>query len=219
SIVAFDHFGHGKTKGKRGYCPSFDAVLDSVSMVIKKAENIFPNKPIFLYGHSMGGNVVVNYVLRKNSNLQGVIASSPFLALAFEPPKWKIKMAQFLRKIFPKMTLNNGLNISKISRIPEEVRKYKKDKLMHGKVGFVYSLDFIETGKWAVENAEKLKLPMILLHGTSDELTNFRASQEFAKKTNFATFKKYEGGYHELHNDLCREKFMSDILKWLRAQI
>ncbi len=219
SVVSFDHFGHGKTKGKRGYCPSFDAVLDSVSQVIDRAKKMFPNKPIFLYGHSMGGNVVVNYALRKDVGLKGVVASSPFLGLAFEPPVWKIKMAKFLRKIFPKMTLNGDLDVSKISQISEEVEKYKNDKMVHGKVGLVYSLDFIEMGKWAVENANKLNLPMLLVHGTADGLTSCKASEEFAKKTDFATFKKYEGGYHELHNDLCRNEFINDILDWLNTQI
>ena len=60
SVVAFDHFGHGKTSGKRGHNPSFEAVLDSVSNTIEKAKELFPKKPIFLYGHSMGGNVVIN---------------------------------------------------------------------------------------------------------------------------------------------------------------
>ena len=61
SVVAFDHFAHGKTSGKRGHNPSFEAVLESVTKTIEKAKELFPNKPIFLYGHSMGGNVVVNY--------------------------------------------------------------------------------------------------------------------------------------------------------------
>ena len=65
SVVAFDHFGHGKTAGKRGHNPSFCAVLNSVQTTSEKAKELFPDKPIFLYGHSMGGNVVLNYALRR----------------------------------------------------------------------------------------------------------------------------------------------------------
>ncbi len=218
SVVAFDHFGHGKTKGKRGYCPSVEAVLGSVSAIIEKARNLFPNKPIFLYGHSMGGNVVVNYALRKNDDLKGVIATSPFLKLAFNPPVWKMKMGKFLRNICPKMTLNGGLDETKISRIPEEVQNYKNDKMVHGDVGLVFALDFIETGKWAIENAEKLQIPMFLAHGTDDGLTSFEASKEFSEKSKLVTFKGYENAYHELHNDLCRDEFINDVLNWLENQ-
>ena len=73
SVVAFDHFGHGKTSGKRGHNPSFEAVLESVTKTIEKAKELFPNKPIFLYGHSMGGNVVVNYSIRIKHQIKGVI--------------------------------------------------------------------------------------------------------------------------------------------------
>ncbi|WP_254712478.1 alpha/beta fold hydrolase [Polaribacter pectinis] len=57
SVIAFDHFGHGKTEGKRGHNPNFNAVLESVTTVIHKAKELFPNKPVFLYGHSMGGEM------------------------------------------------------------------------------------------------------------------------------------------------------------------
>ena len=64
SVIAFDHFGHGKTEGKRGHNPKYDAVLDSVEKSIEKANELFADKPLFIYGHSMGGNVAVNYLLR-----------------------------------------------------------------------------------------------------------------------------------------------------------
>ncbi|MBS9773892.1 MAG: lysophospholipase [Tenacibaculum sp.] len=219
SVISFDHFGHGKTKGKRGYCPSFEAVLDSVSVVIEKAKELFPNKPIFLYGHSMGGNVVINYTLRKNPDLKGVISSSPFLGLAFTPPKWKMTIGKFLKKIIPTITLDSKLDDSKVSRINSEVEKYRKDTLIHSKVSPNYSISFIEAGDWAIKNATKLNIPIFLVHGTADGLTNYKASEEFAKKTDLVTFKTYEGGYHELHNDLCREDFMADIINWLNTHI
>ncbi len=215
SVVTFDHFGHGRTKGKRGYTPSVEAVLGSVSYVIEKAKSLFHEKSVFLYGHSMGGNVVINHALRKDSGLTGVIATSPYLRLAFTPPAWKLKLAKFMGKIYPKFTLTNELDASKISRIPEEVEKYTSDNLVHSKVGLVFSVGFIETGQWAIDNANKLKIPMLIAHGTADGLTSFDASKEFTEKTELAELKAYQGGYHELQNDLCRDEFIKDIITWL----
>ena len=219
SVVAFDHFGHGKTSGKRGHNPSFEAVLESVSKTIEKAKELFPNKPIFLYGHSMGGNVVVNYTIRKNHDIKGTIATSPFLKLAFEPPKIKLVVGKILQKIAPSITIGNELDANDVSRDKVEVDKYINDPLVHDKISPNFSLTFIETGKWAIENASKLQTPMFLLHGTGDKIIDYKGTQEFANNSDNATLKLYEDGYHELQNDLCKEEMLEDVVNWLNSQL
>lgn len=219
SVVAFDHFGHGKTSGKRGHNPSFEAVLESVSKTVEKAKTLFPNKSVFLYGHSMGGNTVINYALKKPTDLKGVIATSPFLKLAFEPPKIKLAVGKLLQKIAPSITMGNELDANHISRDKTEVEKYINDPLIHDKISPNFSLTFIETGKWAIKNANKLSIPMFLLHGTDDKIIDFKGTEEFANNTKKATLKLYEGGYHELHNDLCKEEMLQDVVHWLNSQI
>lgn len=219
SVLAFDHFGHGKTTGKRGHNPSFEAVLESVEIVIEKAKELFPEKPIFLYGHSMGGNTVINYVLRKKHSLKGVIATSPFLRLAFQPPAIKLFVGKLLQKIAPAMTMGNELDANDISRDPIEVQKYINDPLVHDQISPNFSITFIKTGKWAIENAATLQIPMLLLHGTGDKIIDYKGSEEFAKNSEKASLKLYEGGYHELHNDLCKKELMTDIVNWLENQL
>jgi len=218
SVVAFDHFGHGKTEGKRGHNPNFEAVLDSVTKTIEKAKEVFPKKPIFLYGHSMGGNAVVNYGIRKKHHLKGIIATSPFLKLAFKPPAIKLFVGKLLQNIVPSLTMGNELEVEAISRDKEEVKKYMNDELIHAKISPNYSIKFIETGEWAIENASKLQTEIFLLHGTADSIIDYKGTQEFAKNSKNATLKLYENGYHELHNDLCKEEMLQDVVDWLNSQ-
>lgn len=217
SVVAFDQFGHGKTTGKRGHNPGYDAVLDSVTKVIEKAENLYPDLPIFLYGHSMGGNVVINYVLRRKSIVKGVIASSPFLRLAFQPPAWKLLLGKCMYKIAPSITMGNELDPNDISRDKTEVIKYIKDPLVHNKISPNFSIPFIKFGAWAIENAKQLQIPMLLIHGTGDKIISHKGSVDFATKTDLAVAKIYEEGYHELHNDLCKQEVLNDIVNWIKS--
>ena len=219
SVVAFDHFGHGKTSGKKGHNPSFDAVLESVSKTIEKAIEIYPNTPVFLYGHSMGGNVVLNYSLRKNHTLKGIIATSPFLKLAFEPPKLKLAIGKLLQKIAPSITMGNELDANDISREKNEVDKYINDPLVHSKISPNFSITFIETGKWAIANASKLQTSTFLLHGASDKIIDYNGTQDFANNSKKSTLKLYKDGYHELHNDLCKEEMLQDVVSWLNSQL
>lgn len=219
SVVAFDHFGHGKTEGKRGHNPSFEAVLESISKTIEKAKELFPEKPVFLYGHSMGGNAVVNYTIRKKHHLKGTIATSPFLKLAFKPPAIKLFVGKMLQNIAPSLTMGNELDVNAISRDKNEVQKYMDDPLIHAKISPNYSIKFIETGEWAIANASKLKTSMFLLHGTDDSIIDYKGTQEFANNAKNATLKLYEGGYHELHNDLCKEEMLQDVVNWLNSKL
>ncbi len=219
SVVAFDHFGHGKTKGKRGHNPSFEAILDSISQVINKAKDLHSELPVFLYGHSMGGNAVINYTLRKNHNLKAIIATSPMLKLAFTPPAWKLTAGKIMQKIAPSITLPSELDASGISRVKEEVNLYLNDSLVHNKVSPNFSISFFNAADWAIENASKLETPMYLLHGTDDKIIDYKGTEAFAKNSTNATLKLYKGGYHELHNDLCKEEMLDDVVKWLNSKL
>ena len=220
AVITYDQFGHGLTEGKRGHNPGFEIVLDCVETMLKKARDVFGKKPTFLYGHSMGGNVVINYVLRRTNNLKGVIATSPFLGLAFEPPSWKISLGKVLQKIAPSLTMGNELELDAISRDKKEVEKYKNDPLVHDKVSPNYSIVFMETGQWAVTHADQLKIPMLLMHGTGDRLTSYKASKEFAKNAgDKVDLKLYEGAYHELHNDLIKKEVLETMMHWIDKNI
>jgi alpha-beta hydrolase superfamily lysophospholipase len=59
AVLAYDHRGHGKSEGKRGHTPSYEILLEGVTDALKQIETLFPNIPKFIFGHSMGGNVVL----------------------------------------------------------------------------------------------------------------------------------------------------------------
>ena len=215
AVVAFDLYGHGSSKGKRGHCPSYDALLEAVESVIKRTELLFPDKKVLLYGHSLGGNIVINYALRKSHNLKGIIATSPFLRLGFQPPKWKVLLGKIMLSFVPSITLPSDIDTDVISRDSNEVKRYAEDPLMHGKISPMYVFPVIDAGQWALENYYKLDIPILVLHGTADKLTDYKGSEEFCDKVEKAQLRLFENGYHELHHDICREEFVQSILNWL----
>ena len=206
AVITFDNFGHGKSKGKRGHTPSYNAMLEVIDKMIEKGVHLFHDKPVILYGHSMGGNLVINYTLRYPHKINGTIATSPFLRLAFQPPKWKITLGKFLKKISPSVTLPTGIDITAISKDSDEVDKYKKDPLVHDRISPNFSFPVMDAGEWALNNAEKLEVPLFLAHGTADLIIDHKASIEFSEKTKNASLYLFKEGYHELHNDFEKEK-------------
>jgi len=218
AIITFDQFGHGKTEGKRGHTPSYDSNLDSIDEMLSITKEKFGDIPTFLYGHSMGGNLVANHILRRQSFIKGAIISSPMLRLAFTPPAWKLKVGRLLRNIYPKFTENTGLEVSAISRDEKEVEKYINDPLVHDKITINYSLPFFEAGEWAITNAGILNKKVFIFHGTGDRITDYKASEYYAQNAGKnATLKLYQGGHHELHNDICKDEVLSDVTNWIES--
>ncbi len=219
AVVAYDNFGHGKSEGKRGHCPNYDALMHVLGKMLRKTEDLFPGLPTFLYGHSMGGNLVLNYVLRHQTHLKGVVATSPYLRLAFEPPKWKMMLGKLMLGILPSITLPAELEEAAISRDDDEVKKYKEDPLVHDKVSPMFSFPIMDAGEWAIANADKLTPNTLLLHGTEDRLIDHKATIAFHENTSVTTLELFEGGYHELHNDLDKEKMLDLVSDWVVAQL
>lgn len=220
AVVSYDQFGHGHSDGKKGHHPGYHYIMDALEKVNHKATNLFPSLPAFLYGHSMGGNVVINYLLRRQPDLQGSIVTSPFLRLAFSPPAWKITLGKFIQQIFPSLTMPNELDVMALSKKTDEIEAYQNDPLIHDRVSPAFSLEFMKTGEWAIANAKSLNTSMLLLHGEKDRITSCSASKEFAEKSNGkVTFYPVENGFHELHHDLENEIILPMICEWIQKTI
>ncbi len=219
AVVAFDHFGHGKSPGKKGHA-NYDSILLAIDDLLIECNNFYKGKPRFLYGHSMGGNLVINYQMRYSQMIHGVIASSPWLRLSFDPPKKKLALAKFMAGFYPKWSEPSEIDAEFVSRIPEEVKAYKNDPLNHAKISAGLFFGTYDAGFFALRNTQKFHCPLLLMHGTGDNLTSYKASEEFAEMLgDKATLKLFDGGYHELHNDLCRAEVLQTVKDWLDTQM
>jgi len=217
SVFTYDQRGHGKSEGKRGHTPNYDILLDDVEELLKTAREAHNDLPIILYGHSFGGNLVANYALRRSTNeIAGVVISSPLLKLAKEPTAAQIKLIKFVSRIFPSLTRPNGLDVNDISTDPEIIKSYAGDPLVHDRISTKMFTEVYNSGYWAIENADRLKVPALVFHGSDDRITAAQGSEEFADKAgDLASFKLWEGMKHETHNDLKKDAVLMFIYEWI----
>ena len=101
AVLGFDLRGHGKSGGPRGHTPSYDALKDDIASFSQQTEQRYAGLPHFLYGHSLSGNLVLNYALRRKPDLHGVIATGPWLKLAFDPPASQVTLGRLMNGIAP----------------------------------------------------------------------------------------------------------------------
>jgi alpha-beta hydrolase superfamily lysophospholipase len=202
ALMGFDLRGHGRSDGVRGHTPSYDHLMDDIEDMLGAVSARFAGAPLFLYGHSMGGNLVLNYGLRRKPDVRGVIATGPWLRLAFEPPAVQVTLGRLMNRIYPGFVQSSGLETAALSRNPDVVRAYETDPLVHDKVSARLFVSMYEAGLWALEHAGEWSLPLLLMHGTADRLTSAEASAEFARRAGSAVrLKLWDGWYHEVHNE------------------
>ena len=205
SVVALDLRGHGRSEGRRGYCPNYNNLLTDVDALLAKSRKLYSGLPHFLYGHSMGGGLVLNHHLKsKSSDLIGVIASAPFIAPADKISGLQRAIVKFLGKVAPKLSLGNKIDGSKISRLPVEQEAYMSDPLNHGNLGVGLAIGMVEGGEWILDNAHNWKTSLLMVHARPDQLTDFTTSEAFAAKAQNCTFIPFEDCEHEIHNDCHR---------------
>jgi alpha-beta hydrolase superfamily lysophospholipase len=218
-FVGVDLPGHGKSDGKRGVLNSYSLTDEMLDFLIAEYKKTFPGIPVFLYGHSLGGGIVMQYVLRKKPEIKGAIVTSPWLRLSFEPDRIKLLLGRIMKSLLPSLIQPSGLIVSHISHDQKVVDDYLSDTLNHNKISVGLFHSAITAANYSLQHAEDLKIPMLLIHGSDDQFTSPDGSSDFASKTKMVELKIWDGGYHELHNEPFKDEVFSYILKWIEKQL
>jgi len=219
ALRAFDLPGHGNSEGRRGVMPFPEKVFDTIDKISEEIVSEFPGVPFFLYGHSLGGGIVLNYLVRRRPELTGAIVTSSWLLLTETPPRAKALLANVAKKLMPGFTQPSGLKTEFLSRDPEIVTAYRKDPLVHeqisaGLYGWV-SYAAAET----LARASEISVPLLLVHGRNDMIISPASSVRVAEAAPRATLKLWDEGYHELHNDLLKDEHFDFITEWIDTLI
>ncbi|MEZ4921345.1 MAG: alpha/beta hydrolase, partial [Saprospiraceae bacterium] len=217
AVTGIDLQGNGRSGGKKGHIRNLDAFFDDIELLINHTQKLYPSVPLILYGHSMGGNLVLNYMLRrKDPTVQLLIVSAPWIRLAFPAPKAKILAGRVLHRIVPKLRLPTGLAVHFLSKDQAVVDMYRFDPYVHDQLSTRAGISMLTASEWLDAYKGTLPTPTLIMHGSEDKITSPEASEEFAGRVQGdVRFKSWEGLYHEIHNEVEKEEVFNFTLKWL----
>jgi alpha-beta hydrolase superfamily lysophospholipase len=218
SAVSFDHRGHGRNGRWRGPV-GYPMLLDDVGRLVQAMGDRGRGRAQFLYGHSLGGNLVLNFVLRRQPQLSAAVVSSPLLRLGRRLPMWKYALGRLLARVWPSATFSNGIQPEDLSGDPVPVERYRCDPLVQRRVSAGLAAGILDAGQWALENAARLSLPLLLMHGGADRIASAEASREFAAAAGTdCALKIWEDLLHELHWEQQRAEVVEFMIDWLRRR-
>lgn len=219
AVTALDLRGRGKSEGERFYTESIDDYVSDLSHAIDLAKSHDPGLPCFLLGHSAGGVTSVAYALDCQDRIDGLICES--FAFRVFAPDFALTVLKGASHIAPHLHVLK-LKMEDFSRDPAWVAQLLADPLTKDEVQPVQTVAaFARAGDRFEREFPRITLPLLILHGTADKATRLDGSQEFFDHAGSADKQLilYDGYYHDLLNDLGRERVMDDIAGWIDARV
>lgn len=218
SVYAYDQRGHGRSPGRRAYIGQFELLLEDLDAFLSFHREDLSGRPWFLMGHSMGGMVLARYLQTRTPEARGAVFSSPFLALNDDVPELLKKIAPVLGVVLP-LAPAGRVDNKGLSRDPKVVRTADEDPLAyHGYVAARTGAEFIRVIRDIQGAYGRITLPFLAVHGSADPIVPVSGARELYEKASSAdkTLRIFDGGFHELWNDLDKEVFFQEVTDWLK---
>jgi alpha-beta hydrolase superfamily lysophospholipase len=221
AVQTYDQRGYGRSGGRRAYVDTFEDYLGDLHRVLNRVRAEHPDRPLFLFGHSMGGLVVLKYVLDRSPDVQGLLLSAPALEVNPDLAPLLRRVAQQLGRLWPTLPTVRSPE-GALSRDPAVVADAENDPLnYHGGVRARTGAELLRAGADVRARLDEVRTPFLVFHGTADSLAPPHWSQALYDRAAAPdkTLHLYDGLYHETFHEPEKDEVLSDLGAWLRARL
>jgi acylglycerol lipase len=221
TVWAPDLPGHGLAPGPRGWVDDWAELGQAVTAALTQEDAGPSAAPLVLLGHSLGGTVCLDLVLREPAiaaRLRGLVLTNPALDADGISP-WRVSVARLLSGLWPRLTLATGIDMAGSSRDPAALERFRSDPLRHSRCSARLGAGFLSAAASLSRRAPELGLPLLLLQSGADTVTGPAAAQRFFAAAGSAdkTWRLYPESRHMLFDDLDRDAVLADLRCWLEA--
>ncbi len=217
NVYRFDLRGHGKSEGKRGYLDNFFDYLSDLNLFVDLVRRDNKDLKLILIGHSMGGLIATAYTCKYPSKIDLLVISGG----ANVCPNAAKALKYLPYNLMGKLQYANKMGSGVCSDL-EVVEKYENDPLVLKKISFkLLGNAFIKGTKFVHNNISNIKCPTLVMHGKSDGIVE-SSTGEWTFNNLKCSDKKlimYEGLYHEIFNEVSKDKVIGDLLDWCNERV
>ncbi|HLT21854.1 MAG TPA: lysophospholipase [Bacteriovoracaceae bacterium] len=222
-ITTYDHLGHGRSGGARAYFKSLQILIDDMEMIARREHEKLPDAHHWIFAHSMGGLIALSSTFATNppSSLKGIILSNPCIRPVV---KYEILLEKVVNKIevlFPFFHLPTLYKGAHLTRDPIKANEFYTDPLISKFMTARMAKEIYEWSKKIRRQAYYMRAPMLFLIGEQDQVVDPESSKLFASgiDKSLKTVIQYPQHYHDLCNELERDKIFERITVWMQEQL
>lgn len=217
NVYRYDARGHGKSEGVRGGLSNFDDYLEDLNILVDMVKNDNKNLKLVLLGHSMGGLVATAYTCKYHDKVDYLVLSGACNVCPSMASSLKYLPYNLMGKLKYANKLGDG-----VCSVKEVVEAYNNDPLVLKKVSFrLLGCAFVGGTKYVNKNIKNITCPTIVMHGEKDGIV-VKETGEWTYnhlEVKDKTLKIYEGLYHEIFNEYCKDQVIDDLLNWCKERI
>ena len=218
AVRGYDQHGHGESDGKPGALPSDSYLLDNLADIVESTRlRMDASMPLILLGHSLGGLVAARLVSLNRIKVDGLVLSSPALDAGMS--RFQKFLIGVLPRFAPNLRVGNGLDPSFLSHESTVVQAYLDDPKVHDRISARLARFIADAGPATLACASQWRVPTLLIYAGADKLVDPAGSRAFAKAAprNVVASQCFDSMYHEIFNEVEREKVFSRLRAWLDA--
>ncbi|MBA2254600.1 MAG: alpha/beta hydrolase [Chloroflexi bacterium] len=223
AVHGFDLLGHGRSPGPRGHIDRWSDYRDGVSAFVDLVSGQWPKVPVFLFAHSMGGLIALEWLVCEaaadRSRVAGAVLSAPALIPLDVGRRWQLWMSRLLSRGWPRFSVDVPLGA--VSSDPAVQAANREDPLSHRRASARWAQESLAAIARARAGAASVTLPLLIVHGEADPIVDIAGSRWLLDAVSSADrqLRTYPGAFHEVHNDQARELLVADVLAWLEAHL
>ena len=213
---AFDLRGFGGSGGARASVDRWSQLHDDLEERLVGIRSIAPERPLVLFGHSLGGLIALGYVLDGRARPDLLVLSAP--AIGARVPLWQRALVSTLRRVRPGMFLSNRLDVNTLSSDTAICDAYLADPLNQHRSTVRFAHAAFDEQRRVAASLDRLSIPTLVVHGGSDGLVPAETSSTLEGRHGVSR-RVYPGVRHELHNEPAGRQVVADQIDWIRDQV
>ncbi|XP_061361829.1 uncharacterized protein LOC133305588 [Gastrolobium bilobum] len=223
-VYGMDWIGHGGSDGLHGYVHSLDDAVSDMKVFLEKIVTENLGLPCFCFGHSTGAAITLKALLDPNVEdcVVGAAFTSPAVRVEPSHPILLV-LAPIVSFLLPTCPCSSAYKKGlPVSRDPDAlIAKYSDPLVCTGPLRVRTGHEILRITSYLQQNLRKLRVPLLVLHGTADSVTDPNASQKLYEEASSTdkTIKLYEGLLHDLLFEPEREAITQDIIQWLNNRV
>ena len=186
----------------------------------------FADLPQVILGHSMGGNLAANYVLRRHELSQQSVAPvalalcAPMLLPPRPMPRPIIFAAWLTGYLLPFFRFGHQVDPNELTSDPDEMNAIKNDEHMHAKISMHLATQLVAQGRWAIDQARHIQIPTLIQYGEEDSMIDQAACKNFAIRIGRrATLRVFPETKHSLFHDRSRSDVIENLKQWIESVV
>jgi alpha-beta hydrolase superfamily lysophospholipase len=219
AIHGFDLRGHGRSPGQRGHIDRWAQYREDVRLFLGSVRRRDPGLPLFLLGHSMGGLVVLEFLLHHGEDLAGVAVSAPAIDRVKVASPALVLLSKALSPVLPRFSVN--VSLGSVVRDPDTLEQTRSDPLNHRRGSARWGTEALSAVARVKARSREISVPLLVIHGDADPIIAVSGSRRLAEEapTGIRELRVYPEAFHETLNDRGREVVLQDIEEWLERRV